>query len=92
MGWVPDIRIEVLNQRPVNPKGKFVLYWMIASRRINWNFALDEAIDWAQKLKTPLVVFEPLRCDYPWASDRFHKFILEGMAENQRRFARSSIY
>lgn len=92
MGLVPDIRIKVLNQRPVNPEGKFVLYWMIANRRTTWNFALDEAIDWAQKLKKPLVVFEPLRCDYPWASDRFHKFILEGMAENQRRFSQSNIY
>jgi len=91
MSPIPDLRIEVRNQRPLNPEGKFVLYWMIASRRTSWNFALDEAIDWARKLKKPLVVFEPLRCDYQWACDRFHNFILEGMIENGKQFQKSNI-
>ncbi len=29
-----------------------------------------------------LLIFEPLRCDYPYACDRFHRFILEGMRDN----------
>ena len=39
-------------------------------------------MEWAEKLKKPLVVLEALRCGYPWASDRIHRFALDGMAEN----------
>ncbi len=28
-------------------------------------------------------MFEALRCDYPWASDRIHRFVLDGMADNE---------
>lgn len=92
MAHAPQLRLEVRNDRPVNPKGDFILYWMISSRRTSWNFALDEAIEWAKELKKPLVVLEALRCDYQWASDRMHLFILEGMAENARRFQSSRVH
>ena len=88
---VPDIRVRPCNPLPVRQEGKFVLYWMIAFRRATWNFALDRAVEWAEKLRKPLVVLEALRCDYPWASDRLHGFILEGMAENARRFAGTGV-
>ena len=39
-------------------------------------------MEWAEKLQKPLVILEALRCDYPWASDRIHRFVLDGMAEN----------
>ena len=80
----PD-RLRVLVDRPPRPTGELVLYWMIAQRRLVWNLALDQAIAWAQELGRPLVVLEALRCDYPWASDRIHRFVVEGMAENARR-------
>ena len=88
----PDIRIQVLNERAVNEQGKFVLYWMIANRRAAWNFALDRAIEWARELAKPLVVLEPIRCDYPWASERLHRFVLDGMAQNARDLERSPAY
>ncbi|MEO8196897.1 MAG: deoxyribodipyrimidine photolyase [Thermoanaerobaculia bacterium] len=78
-------RIRTLVDREPNAEGEFVLYWMIAQRRLGWNFALDRAIAWAEELGKPLVVLEALRCDYRWASDRIHRFVLEGMAENARR-------
>jgi deoxyribodipyrimidine photo-lyase len=37
------------------------------------------------ELGKPLVVLEALRCGYPWASDRLHRFILDGMADNRER-------
>jgi deoxyribodipyrimidine photo-lyase len=55
---------------------------MIASRRTSYNFSLQHAVDLAERLRKPLVVFEALRCDYPWASDRLHRFVLDGMADN----------
>jgi deoxyribodipyrimidine photo-lyase len=64
---------------------------MIANRRTGWNFALERAADWARSLGKPLVVLEALRCDYQWASDRFHAFVLQGMADNARALARQGI-
>ena len=82
MSSVPAIRIRTGNSLPVRQDGDFVLYWMTASSRVTWNSALDRAVEWTEKLKKPLVVLEALRCGYPWASDRMHRFALDGMAEN----------
>ncbi len=84
---VPAIRIRPLNDHPVDGAGKFVLYWMIANRRVRWNFSLQRALDWSEHLGKPLVIFEPLRVDYRWASDRFHTFVAEGMRCNQAALA-----
>ncbi len=81
---IPEIRVSACNTAPVHPAADFVLYWMIAFRRTHWNFALDRAVEYAVQLKKPLVILEALRCDYPWASDRMHRFVLEGMAEKAR--------
>lgn len=64
---------------------------MTVFRRAAWNFSLDRAVEWCRELRKPLVVFEALRCDYPWASDRLHRFVLQGMAENARQFARREV-
>jgi deoxyribodipyrimidine photo-lyase len=88
---VPKIRIRAGNSLPVLPDGDFILYWMIASRRVTWNFALDRAVEWTEKLQKPLVVLEALRCGYPWASDRMHRFVLDGMAENACWFERTEV-
>ena len=84
---VPSIRIRSINPGRPNRNGEFVLYWSIAYRRSNWNFALDRAIEWCQELDRPLLVFEPLRAGYRWASDRLHHFVIQGMADNARRYA-----
>lgn len=85
MNPFPTIRIRRANNRPVNPRGGYVLYWMIANRRLTWNYSLQRAVAWALELSRPLVILEALRMGYPWASDRFHRFILDGMAQNVGR-------
>jgi deoxyribodipyrimidine photo-lyase len=64
---------------------------MIAFRRSTWNFALQRAAEWARKLGRPLVILEALRCGYPWASDRLHRFILDGMASNARQLGGTGV-
>jgi deoxyribodipyrimidine photo-lyase len=88
---VPEIRIEALSSATVRPDGDYVLYWMTAFRRLGWSFSLDRAAGWARELGKPLVILEPLRCGHAWASDRFHRFVLDGMAEHARRLARSNV-
>ena len=72
------------------PRGDYVLYWMQAYRRLERNHALDYALRCAEELGRPLVVYEGLRVDYPWASRRLHRFVLEGMAGERRACRRSS--
>lgn len=79
---VPSLRLRPLNREAVRPGGEFVLYWMVAQRRLTWNFALDRAVERALELKRPLVILEALRCDYPWASARHHRFVLDGMRDH----------
>lgn len=79
---VPEIRISNCNNHPVNNEGEFVLYWMIANRRIESNFSIQRAIEWSLELKKPLLIFEPLRINYKWASRRLHKFVIDGMKDN----------
>jgi deoxyribodipyrimidine photo-lyase len=81
-----------MNDRRVAADRPYVLYWMIAARRTRWNYALDRAIEWAQSLKKPLVVLEALRVNYPWASDRLHRFAIDGMADNRASFAAVPIH
>jgi len=79
-------RVRVVHAQPPTTTGQYVLYWMIGARRPSWNFALDRAIDWARELGKPLLVLEALRSDYRWASDRLHRFVLDGMRDNQQIF------
>lgn len=83
---VPRIRIHNINNAPLRVGGDYVLYWMISARRPSFNFALDRALEWADELGKPLVVLEPLRVGYRWASERLHRFVLDGMAANARAF------
>lgn len=83
----PSLRVRAIHDVPPAPGGRYVLYWMIGARRASWNFALDRAVDWARELGTPLLVLEALRCDYRWASDRLHRFVLDGMHDNRQAFA-----
>jgi len=88
---VPEIRIQPANEQRVRPDGRFVLYWMVATRRTRWNFGLQRAVDWAGHLKRPLLVLEALRAGYGWACDRFHRFIMDGMADNGAALARKPV-
>lgn len=82
MNNINSKRVFFRNDRSPDPENDYILYWMQANRRFQYNYALEYAVGWANKLDKPLLIFEGLSCDYPWASDRFHHFIMEGMQEN----------
>lgn len=79
-------RVIQLNDRPVDPNARYVLYWMQMYKRVDNNHSLIYAIRRANELKLPLVVYEGLKYYYPWASDRIHTFILEGVEEKRKAF------
>lgn len=84
-------RVVALNERPVNADGRYVMYWMQMYKRVENNHALVWAVRKANELKLPLVVYEGLKYYYPWANDRLHTFILEGVEEKYREFEKLGI-
>jgi deoxyribodipyrimidine photo-lyase len=84
-------RVRRLNDEPVREDGRYVVYWCQMSRRLSANHALGYALAWARKLNKPLVVYEGLKLNYPWASARVHQFMLEGMRDTAAAAAKLGI-
>ncbi|MFM8215670.1 MAG: deoxyribodipyrimidine photolyase, partial [Pirellula sp.] len=80
----PSVRVRSATAHDARPDGQYVLYWMTAYRRLESNFALQRATELAVAWNKPLVVLEGLRIGYRWASDRFHRFMIDGMIDNQQ--------
>lgn len=75
---VNDLRVHEPPRWNPNSKGEFVLYWIQTTHRVADNFALEYAIRQANRLARPLIVYQEISALYPWASDRFLTFALEG--------------
>ncbi len=73
-------RIKYLNKEPVRYR-KFVVYWMQASQRTEYNHALEYAIHQANELSKPLVVYFGLTDNYPEANERHYAFMIQGLRE-----------
>jgi deoxyribodipyrimidine photo-lyase len=84
-------RVTRLNDKPFNIRGRYVLYWMQMYKRVDNNHALIWAVRQANELGLPVVVYEGLKYYYPWANDRLHTFILEGVEEKRSAFAEMGI-
>ena len=63
-------RVRELNNKEINADGEYVLYWMISSRRFNYNAALEYAADLAKKYDKPLLVIEEISTSHRFANDR----------------------
>src|SRR5210317_774013 len=92
MPGVPNNRITVLKNVEPNLDKEYVLYWMINFKRASYNFALERAVEIANELSKPLLIFEPLILDYPMSSVRFHKFFLEGMKDVSENIEKTNAY
>ena len=83
-------RVKVLNREEIK-RGRYVLYWMQASQRTEYNHALEYAILKANELNKPLVVYFSITDDYPEANERHYYFMLEGLKEVQSLLEERSI-
>lgn len=79
-------RIELLNAKDVQA-GRYVLYWMQAAQRAEYNHALEYAIDRANRLKVPVVAAFGLTGDFPEANARHYRFMLEGLRQVRNQLA-----
>jgi len=73
-------RIKALNRKDIH-KGKYVIYWMQASQRAEYNHALGFAVLKANELRQPLIVFFGITHQFPEANERHYTFMLEGLKE-----------
>jgi len=87
---IHDERIQPLNDAQI-ANGRFVLYWMQASQRAEYNHALEYAVDRANELRQPLIVFFGITDRYPEANERHYFFMLEGLKETRRALEKRGI-
>jgi len=73
-------RVRPLNNE-TEKRRDYVLYWMQASQRAEYNHALEYAAGEANARGKPLVVFFGLTEKFPEANERPYAFMLEGLKE-----------
>lgn len=83
-------RIQRRNNKPVQNR-TFVLYWMQAAQRAEWNHALEYAISVANERKKPVLVAFCITDDFPEANERHYAFMLEGLKETQTALKKRNI-
>lgn len=83
-------RIKLLNKRKLQ-KGSYIVYWMQASQRVEYNHALEFAIRLANKYSVPVVVYFELIDDFPEANARHYYFMLEGLLEIEKELGKLKI-
>ncbi|MCR3956113.1 MAG: deoxyribodipyrimidine photo-lyase [Gudongella sp.] len=73
-------RIQALNDKKIldNP---YVIYWMQSSQRVEYNHALEYAIEKANELNKPILVYFGITDSFPEANWRHYRFMLEGLKE-----------
>lgn len=88
-----DLRLRSWNNKPMrsSTNADYVVYWCQATRRAVDNLALEYAIEQANQLHLPLVVYESLRTDYAYANDRIHRFILECAHDSAAHYKRRGL-
>lgn len=75
-GWREAPRVRALNAQPLAVGGRYVLCWLQQALRARDNPVIDAAVRLGNALGVPVLVYQGVREDYPYASDRLHRFIL----------------
>jgi deoxyribodipyrimidine photo-lyase len=73
-------RIRILNDKEMK-RGRYVLYWMQASQRAEYNHALEYAVLQANELRQPVIVFFGITDHFPEGNERHYAFMLEGLRD-----------
>ncbi|MFW9850486.1 MAG: deoxyribodipyrimidine photo-lyase [Candidatus Thorarchaeota archaeon] len=87
---IQDERIKYLARNHIQD-GKYVLYWMQSAHRTEFNHALDYSIHESNRLGKPILVYFGLDPNYPEATERSYKFMLEGLRTVQNNLSNKNI-
>ena len=83
-------RIKILKEGEPD-KSDYVLYWMQASQRAEYNHALEFALRKANECQLPLLVYFGITNAYPDANARHYRFMLEGLKQTATRLKKRGI-
>ncbi len=83
-------RVTIRRPCPAAPEGRCVVYWMQRAQRAHDNSALDLAVDLANALGLPVVVFFAV-VPYPHANLRHYAFMQQAFPDTARRLAARNI-
>ncbi len=78
-------RVTVRRPGVPDPNGRCVVYWMQRAQRALDNPALDVAVETANALQQPVVIFFAPVPFYPHANLRHYVFLAEGIADTAER-------
>ncbi len=87
---IREDRVKRLNKKDIR-NGSYVLYWMQASHRTEYNQALEYSIFKANKMNRAVVVYFGITEDFPEANERHYYFMLEGLREVQSSLKKKGI-
>ena len=86
-----DPRVTVRREGPPNAKGGCVVYWMQRAQRALDNPALDVAVEAANFLRQPVVIFFAPVPFYPHANLRHYAFLAQGIPDTAERARKRGI-
>jgi deoxyribodipyrimidine photo-lyase len=86
-----DPRVTVRRPGSPDPNGRCVVYWMQRSQRALDNPALDVAVEVADALQQPVVIFFAPIPFYPHANLRHYTFLAQGIPDIAERARRRGI-
>lgn len=84
-------RVHILNNKTINLDKDYVLYWMQSSQRTQDNHALVYAIELANKLNKPVIVYFGLTPSFPESNRRHYQFMLEGLVDVKSELEKNKI-
>ena len=87
---IQEDRIAYLNEKEERP-GQYIIYWMQASQRVEYNQALETAIRIANKRSLPVLVYFEFTKNFPDANFRHYYFMLEGLQEVNNELKKNNI-
>jgi deoxyribodipyrimidine photo-lyase len=79
-----DERIKRVNDKDINYKGRYILYYMRLSSREDFNYALEFGIRLSNEYKKPLIVYTSLSEHSKFSNLRIYKFLIEGMIKTKK--------
>src|SRR3981081_3560554 len=89
--WSSDSRVTVRREGVPDPNGRCVVYWMQRAQRGVDNHAVDVAVQVANLLGLPLVVYFAGISNFPHANLRHYVFLNQGLPDIEADLAARNI-
>ena len=86
-----DNRIEFKNNKKLNKKGEYALYWMQNAMRVDYNHVLDFCVRKANEMDVPVLVVFIINKTYMDATENHYKFMLQGLSEVKDELLKKNI-